>query len=43
MNTKHRPLGIEGLGDMSWGTHFCSRLDELYRGLLQSDLQPTLI
>jgi PAS domain S-box-containing protein len=23
MGTKGRPLGIERLGDMSWGTHFC--------------------
>ena len=23
MDTKQRPSGIEGLGDMSWGTHFC--------------------
>lgn len=22
-DTNLRPLGIEGLGDMSWGTHFC--------------------
>src|ERR671922_2430221 len=23
MDAKRRPSGIEGLGDMSWGTHFC--------------------
>lgn len=23
MDTKLRPSGIEGLGDMAWGTHFC--------------------
>ena len=23
MDTKRRPSGIEGLGDMGWGTHFC--------------------
>lgn len=23
MDTKLRPTGIEGLGDMPWGTHFC--------------------
>src|SRR5687768_14627467 len=23
MDTRLRPSGIEGLGDMSWGTHFC--------------------
>jgi hypothetical protein len=23
MNTKLRSSGIEGVGDMSWGTHFC--------------------
>ena len=23
MDANLRPSGIEGLGDMSWGTHFC--------------------
>jgi hypothetical protein len=23
MDANFRPSGIEGLGDMSWGTHFC--------------------
>ena len=23
MDTKLRPSGIEGVGDMPWGTHFC--------------------
>ena len=23
MEHKHTPLGMEGLGDLSWGTHFC--------------------
>ena len=23
MDTERRPSGIEWLGDMSWGTHFC--------------------
>src|SRR5688572_15842010 len=38
MNTDLRPSGIEGLGDMSWGTHFCMFYDtkeDLLNVLLQ--------